>query len=63
MLKVWNARAEIYIGNIIEYDVKLYQVKTNVVKFTKVWLKGLKFKRSQKEMLVWPAIMWRNKKT
>ena len=52
MLKVWNTRAEIYIGNTIEYDVKSCQAKMNIVKFTKVRLKGLKFNFSQKEMLV-----------
>ena len=40
------------MGNIIEYDVKSYQVKTTIVKFTKLQQKGLKLNRSQKEMLV-----------
>ena len=35
MLKVWKTRAEIYIGNNIEYDVKSYQVKTTIVKMYK----------------------------
>ena len=38
-----RTRSEIYIGNIIEYDVKSYQVKTTIVKCTKVRLKVLKF--------------------
>ena len=34
MLKVWNIWAEIYIDNTIEYDVKSYQVKATIVKYT-----------------------------
>ena len=36
MLKVRKTRAEIDIGNTIEYDVKPYQVKIIIVKCTKV---------------------------
>ena len=57
MFKVSNTRAEIYIGNTIKYDVKSHQVKTKIVKYTKVHIKLLKFNRSQKEMLVSPTIM------
>ena len=38
----WNTRAEIDIGNTIEYDIKLYQVKMTVVNCTDIWIKGLK---------------------
>ena len=61
MIKVSNTRAEIYIDKTIEYDVKSYQVKTAPVKCTKLSLKGLKFKRPHKDMLVWPMSMWHNK--
>ena len=36
------------MGNTIEYDVKSYQVKTTILKFTKVQLIGLKLNQSQK---------------
>ena len=41
MLKVGKTQAEMYIVNTIEYDVKSYQVKVNIVKRTKIRLKGL----------------------
>ena len=50
MLKALKTRAEIDKFNTMEYDVKLYQVKTSVVKCTKVRIKVLKFKRSYKNM-------------
>ena len=49
MLKVWNTRSEIDIGNTIDYDVKSCQAKTAIVKYTKVCIKVLKFNRSQKK--------------
>ena len=52
ILQSQRTKAEIDIGNIIEYDVKSYRVKTTIVKCTKVRQKGLKFNRSQKDMLV-----------
>ena len=52
-----KTRAEIYIGNTIDYDVKSYQVKTTIVKFKRVQIKGLKFNHYQKETLVDPTIM------
>ena len=51
-LQGWNNRSGTDIGNTIEYDVKSYQVKTNLLQCTKVWLNGLDFNGSQKEMLV-----------
>ena len=51
ILQSQKIRAEIDINNAIEYDVKSYQVKVTVVKFTKVQLKGLKLNLPQKEML------------
>ena len=42
ILTVWKTRAEIDIGNTIENDVKSYQVKTTIVKFTKVLIKAVK---------------------
>ena len=39
----------------IEYDVKSYQVKTAIVKCTKIKLRVLKFKRSHKDMLLYPS--------
>ena len=60
MLKVSKTRAEIYIGNTIEYDVESYQVKMTIVKCTKLQIKGLDFNCSQKEILVFPTIMLRN---
>ena len=62
MLKLWKTQSKIDMGNTIEYDVKSYQVKTTIVKCTKVKPIGFKFNRSQKNMLVWPTSMWRNKK-
>ena len=52
-----KTRAEIYIGNAIEYDVKSYQVTTTILKFTKLGIKGLNFIRSQKKMWVCPTVM------
>ena len=46
-------RTEIDAGNIIEYDVKSLQVKTAIVKCTKVPQKVLKLNRSQKEIFVY----------
>ena len=57
MLKVRNTREEMYISNTIEYDVKLCHVKTAIVNYTKVPLKGLKFNFSKKKMLVCPTCM------
>ena len=52
-------QAEIYIGNTIEYDVKSYQLKTTIVTWTKVNIKGLNFNRSPKDLLVFPtSIRW-----
>ena len=34
-IKVWKTRAEIGIDNTIEYDLKSYQVQTNIVYYTK----------------------------
>ena len=50
-------QSEIDIGNTIWYDVKSYQFKTTLVKYTRVRIKGLKFNSSQKDMLVWPTSM------
>ena len=61
ILQGWKTLAEIDMGNTIEYDVKSYQVKTTVVKCTRVQLKGLKFNRLQKEVLVYPKNVWHNK--
>ena len=47
-----NKRADKYIGNTIEYDVKSCQVKNTMVKYTKVRIKVLKFNSSQKKMLI-----------
>ena len=52
MLLYLRTKAEIDIGNAIECAVKTYQVKTTIVKCTKVRVKGLKFKRSQKDIFV-----------
>ena len=49
MIKVWNACAENYMGDTIEYDLKWYQFKTTIVKCTKVHIKVLKFNLSQKK--------------
>ena len=43
-----KTRAEIDVGNSIEYDVKSCQVKRSIVKFTRVQLKELKLNRPQK---------------
>ena len=40
MLKAGKTQEEIYIGDTIEYDVKSSQVKLNVVKCTKIRVKG-----------------------
>ena len=61
MLEVWKTRAEIYIGNTIDYDVKPHQVKTTIVKFRKAHIKILNLNCSQKKKLVWPTSMWLNK--
>ena len=61
MLRVWNTRVEIYIGNTLEYDVKSFQFKTTIVKYTKVGIKVLKFNLSQKDIMVWRTSMLRNK--
>ena len=50
-----------YIGNTLEYDLKSYQVKTTIVKYTKVRMKILSFNCSQKDILVLPTSMWWNK--
>ena len=60
MLKVWKNRAEMYIGNTIEYDTKAHQFIMTIVEITSVQLKGLMINRSQKSMLAWPTSMWRN---
>ena len=52
MLKVWKTRAEIYIGDTIEYDLKSNQLKMTIVKCTKLRIKLLRFNPSQKNMLV-----------
>ena len=49
------------MDNNIEYYVKSNQVKTTIVKCTKVRKKGLKLNLSQKEMLVYTTYMWRYK--
>ena len=54
MLKVGNTRAETYMDNTIEYEVKSYEVKTTKVKCKKIRIKVLKLNRSQKKMFVWP---------
>ena len=51
------------MGNNIEYDMKLYQVKITIFKCTKVRVKLLKLNRSHKVMLVQTTCMWRNKTT
>ena len=61
MLKAWKTQPEMDIGNTIEYDVKSHQVKTTIVKCTKVHIKGVRFNRSYKNMLVWQAGIWCNK--
>ena len=57
MLKVSKTRTEIYIGNTIEYDVKSYQVKTAIVRYTKVRIKVFKLNISQKEIFLLPKSM------
>ena len=52
IIQGWKTRAEIDIGNTIEYDVKSYQIKTTTVKCTKERQKVLNLNHSQKEMLV-----------
>ena len=52
-VQIIKPRAEIDIVNTIEYVMKSCQVKMAIVKYTKVRVKGLKFDRSQKDMLVW----------
>ena len=39
---MWNAWAEIHIGNNIDYDVKSYQVKNNYSKMYKGMHKSIK---------------------
>ena len=48
MLKSGKTRAEMYIANTLEYDVKSYQVEVTILKRTKIWVKGLTVKRSHK---------------
>ena len=43
MLKAWKTRAEIDIGNTIEYDVKSYQVKNDYSKMYKSTQKSIEF--------------------
>ena len=52
ILQVRKNRAEIDIVNTIEYGVKSYQVKTTIVKCTKVLQRVFKLNHSHKEMLV-----------
>ena len=47
----------------MEYGFKSYHFKTTIVNCTKVCIKGLKFNRSHRKMLVCPTSMWRNKQT
>ena len=62
MIKAQKTRSDIDICNTIEYNMKSYQAKTPIVKCTKLRIKWLKFNPSQKNMLVYPISMWRNKK-
>ena len=48
MLQSRNTRAQIYIVDTIEYDVKSTQVKLTIVKRTKIRVKLLTVNRSQK---------------
>ena len=48
MLKLGKTRAEICIGDTIDYDVKPYQVKVTIVKYTNKQVKGLTVNCSQK---------------
>ena len=41
ILKAWNTRAGIDIGNTIGYDMKPYQFKTTIIIYTKVLIKVL----------------------
>ena len=47
MLKAGKTRAEIYLVNIIDYDVKSSQVKMTIVKRTNIRLNILTVNRSQ----------------
>ena len=57
MLKAGKTQAEIYIGNAIEFDTELPQVRVTVVKRTKIRLKELTVNHSQKKTLVLPMSM------
>ena len=48
MLKARKTWAKIYIGDSIEYDVKLSQVKVTIVKRKKIRVKGFTVNHSQK---------------
>ena len=48
MLKAGKTRAEIYIGNTIEYDVKSSEVKVTILKRAEMRSKILTVNRSQK---------------
>ena len=52
-----KTRAEIDIGNTIEYDVKSYQVKMTIIRCKNVRQKGLKLNPSQKKMLIYSTYM------
>ena len=43
MLRVWNTRAEVYIGNTIEYDVQSYPSQNNHSKMYKCMHKRIEF--------------------
>ena len=47
MLKAGKNRAEIYIGNTVEYDVKYSQVKVTIVKRTNIRVKKITVNRLQ----------------
>ena len=48
MIKAGKTRAQIYIGDTIDYYAKSSQVKVTIVKCTNIQVKGLTFKRSHK---------------
>ena len=60
LLQSKKTQSEIDICNTTEYDVRSYQVKSTIVKWTKVRPKGFKFNRSQKETLIYLTSMLRN---
>ena len=41
--QVETPEQEMLLVNTIDYDMKLFQIKTTVVIFMYVWIKGLKF--------------------